>query len=660
MRDTTKISRVPVLLFVLIQFVVLPQTFSVNIDSLQTLLETQQGEERIGTLLQLGNIYKKSDKEKSNVILKEAYLLSKDFDEAQSADIAYKIVRNYSGLFKNDSAVKYCSIALSIYRNNKDTLNIIKTSYIKGLSFQRLGEYRKSAKHHKAGIDLFAPYWKDHKGETGITKKHLAGMMTAFSNSLSFLGLYDSSLYYASESYNTHLEIGSSVKLIANALISIGNAYMMANRNGESIKYYVEAKDLYISLNDSVNIRTCFNNIGMANKRMGNKLEAIQNYEKAMEISKATKSKRGLATALINLSGLYIDNGETTKAENYLLEGLKAGKELGDKGIISTAYYNLSTLYMGLGNLEKALQYARNAEEVIAETEDLEILKDNILLLSDIYEKKGNYNLALKYHKEYKSVYDSMFNADNTERFNRLQTEFETSKKEQQIVLLTKDKENQQLENQILKNRQTTYVVVLILILALVGIIGFVVVMKRKKDRQIQYQKEILLNKEKELAKADLEKSKLKEKELLQSILLKSKQLSTHALHMMQKNTLLQEINSDIKAMAKNTANPDKVGFKQISLKVNQSLRSDKDWDVFKLYFEDVNRGFFNKLKEVNAGLTTNDQRLCALIKLNMTSKEMASVLNVAPVSVKSSRYRLKKKLGLDVEADLEGFIRDL
>ena len=183
---------------------------------------------------------------------------------------------------------------------------------------------------------------------------------------------------------------------------------------------------------------------------------------------------------------------------------------------------------------------------------------------------------------------------------------------------------------------------------------------KRKKDKQIQLQKEIVQKKEKELATAELEKSKLKEEELQQSILYKSKQLSTHALHMMQKNTMLHEIQLDIKSMSKKATVDDKPNYKRINLQINQSLRSHKDWDVFKLYFEDVNKNFYQKLNEINPELTTNDHRLCALIKLNMNSKEMASVLNVAPNSIKSSRYRLKKKLGLDVEADLEEFIRNV
>jgi len=78
--------------------------------------------------------------------------------------------------------------------------------------------------------------------------------------------------------------------------------------------------------------------------------------------------------------------------------------------------------------------------------------------------------------------------------------------------------------------------------------------MKRKKDKQIHRQKEIVHKKEKELANAELEKSRLKEKEFRQSILYKSKQLSTHALHMMQKNTMLHEMQTDMKTLSKKQA----------------------------------------------------------------------------------------------------------
>ena len=72
----------------------------------------------------------------------------------------------------------------------------------------------------------------------------------------------------------------------------------------------------------------------------------------------------------------------------------------------------------------------------------------------------------------------------------------------------------------------------------------------------------------------------------------------------------------DIKTLSKKASVDDKPDFKRINQQINQSLRSQKDWDVFKLYFEDINKNFYQKLKEISPNLTTNDHRLCALINL--------------------------------------------
>ncbi len=89
-------------------------------------------------------------------------------------------------------------------------------------------------------------------------------------------------------------------------------------------------------------------------------------------------------------------------------------------------------------------------------------------------------------------------------------------------------------------------------------------------------------------------------------------------------------------------------------------MRKKKDRDLFKLYFEQINESFFDKLKKINPALTGNDYKLCALIKLNMSVKEMASVLNISADSLKNGRYRLKKKLKLGRDEDMNSMIRNI
>src|SRR5699024_2004625 len=86
---------------------------------------------------------------------------------------------------------------------------------------------------------------------------------------------------------------------------------------------------------------------------------------------------------------------------------------------------------------------------------------------------------------------------------------------------------------------------------------------------------------------------------------------------------------------------------------VDYSFNLDEDWEQFKLYFEEVHTGFFDALKKQYPDLTANELRLSALVKLNLTSKEIATILGITADSVKTARYRLRKKLDMATEENL-------
>ena len=90
---------------------------------------------------------------------------------------------------------------------------------------------------------------------------------------------------------------------------------------------------------------------------------------------------------------------------------------------------------------------------------------------------------------------------------------------------------------------------------------------------------------------------------------------------------------------------------------VESNYQIDKEWDDFKLRFEEVHSGFFEQLKATFPELSNSDLRLCALLRLNMTMKEAAKILGISVDSVKTSRYRLRKKLNLETDDNLNDFI---
>src|SRR5699024_7119713 len=93
---------------------------------------------------------------------------------------------------------------------------------------------------------------------------------------------------------------------------------------------------------------------------------------------------------------------------------------------------------------------------------------------------------------------------------------------------------------------------------------------------------------------------------------------------------------------------------------VDYSFSLDQDWEQFRLYFEEVHTGFLDALKKQYPELTANELRLSALVKLSLTSKEIATILGITPDSVKTARYRLRKKLGMKTEENLTEFMMNI
>jgi DNA-binding CsgD family transcriptional regulator len=100
--------------------------------------------------------------------------------------------------------------------------------------------------------------------------------------------------------------------------------------------------------------------------------------------------------------------------------------------------------------------------------------------------------------------------------------------------------------------------------------------------------------------------------------------------------------------------------FKSIIKDISKNQKTEKDWDLFRNYFENVNKGFNIKLREINPDLSTHDYRLAALISLNLNIKETSELLHISPSSVKIARHRLRKRLNIQRGDDLYVFLSKL
>jgi len=158
------------------------------------------------------------------------------------------------------------------------------------------------------------------------------------------------------------------------------------------------------------------------------------------------------------------------------------------------------------------------------------------------------------------------------------------------------------------------------------------------------------------LSEADLKFYQLKEKQLQDQIEFKNKQITTHTLNIIQKNETLRELKNELEVLVKRS-NGEAVEIRKTLRKIDESFKLDKDWDEFKLYFEQVYTGFYTKLKLSYPEISNQELRHCALIRLNLTANECASILGISPDSIKVSRTRIRKKLNLQGTQSLSDFI---
>jgi DNA-binding CsgD family transcriptional regulator len=133
------------------------------------------------------------------------------------------------------------------------------------------------------------------------------------------------------------------------------------------------------------------------------------------------------------------------------------------------------------------------------------------------------------------------------------------------------------------------------------------------------------------------------------------------ALNIIQKNESLKSISKKIDKLR---ANPKFVNcypeLFELQNMIRETLQLDKDRDTFELMVHEKNELFYSKLREKYPRLTHNEVRLSALIRLNLSSKEIASILNISIKSVEMNRYRLRKKMQLPSSVNLTDFIRTI
>jgi AraC family transcriptional regulator, chitin signaling transcriptional activator len=184
----------------------------------------------------------------------------------------------------------------------------------------------------------------------------------------------------------------------------------------------------------------------------------------------------------------------------------------------------------------------------------------------------------------------------------------------------------------------------------------FVAIQNLYRIRYKKHKEKIEIEKQKELAMIQLENeatlAKLRSDKLKSEVEARNQELVTSAMAIVKKNELLNILESEL-----NQKNPNVISALRI---IKENLTGNSDWEFFQEAFNKADRDFLKKIKEAHPLLTPNDLKLCVYLRLNLSSKEIAPMLNISPQSVEIKRFRLRKKLELDHEQNLTEYILNL
>lgn len=631
-------------------------------DSLQRLLPKLDGKNKIETLLELAGLLVMEDPQVSIKFSEQAVELAKQTGSLEYMARAEEFIGwGYFYSYNYSRALEYLEKSLVLYEKDRNHSKIAKVKQNIGLCYLKMADFDTAKEYlHVAAAEFLR---QDD--------------MDALANSYLNLGLvyyllsdYASALEYYAQASEIYAETGKR-EMQSQLYNRMGMTYYSLGIYDQAVKYVMESIELK-NPGDLKGLAIGYNNLGAIYDDLQEYDKALENYQLSLALYEETGDSLGMPYVLTNIGGIYADRDETeTALANYKLS-LKLSKAAGDDIQTVKTKHNMARIYLDEGNTDDAMTYFRDMVEIsrkagylegvahgytglgdvalkkgeLSEAEKLyrtglsiadsihypQAQKQIHFSLSELMEKSKRFDRALYHHQRYTQVKDSLLNADRTRIISEMETKYETEKKQQENDLLKAENE---LQNRRIKN---LYLVIggLFVLLAAITVLIW-------QYRRISRARKML---------AESEAARLQEKVEHQG-----RELASSALALSRNLTLINKLLEDLKSLTPMIKEEGLPVLMNISRSVRR-LDSGTAWKEFEMRFENVHTQFYENLINKFPSLTSNEMRLCAFLKLGMSTKEISAITFQTIRAIEAARLRLRKKLDLDGSHDLNVFLQ--
>lgn len=516
--------------------------------------------------------------------------------------------------------------------------------------------------------------------------KNRAGSILNLANVLRNEFNYESSLKYL----DTALKIYDSLNDKTGVAVTygeIGSNYAYMLENYKAVDCFLKSIKILEELSDNRRMGIVKQKLANIYFKTKNFDFALELYEEALASMKEARDMRNYYLTLINYGDCLIQLKQYKKAKSAYLEAAEGVKTFHSDELIGLAYRGLGRIYFYKQDFDTSLKYTEMAFDYVHHSRSFRLLRVGAEYV-ELLNKMKKYDQALKVIESVNSFPDqTLFNIEDQMIFHlagaityknlqfkdkaisyleeviTLKDSISKADKEVEIIEIQKKfqtelqhEKNRALEiknnllNEKIQARNKIYVLGAIVIAVLIAMI---IIITRNFKLKGKYQK--LKLKRAENAKKWALMKREEENKLLevqkQTLTLREQELTSMTL-------LLADIQEQIASIIESDKNNDSV----INIKkaLRNLIKQKNYWEEFTIKFSQIHPDFINNLKNRFPGLTKNDIDFISLLKLNLSNKEIATLLKISHESVISKKYRIKKKLQIEDDAEFNKILSEL
>jgi len=445
-------------------------------------------------------------------------------------------------------------------------------------------------------------------------------------------GNYREAVQCMEEALAIDRELGDE-KIIAVDLNTLGRMYEGWGMYDKAVAYLLQAMEIdkRLGLDERVAIR--YNSLGLVYKSWGKYAEALESFQKALDIDRRLGNEEKVALRQSNIGSTYLAMGKADMAIEFLSTGQRYFEGRQMSSYIAAIVNDLGKAYFLKQEYTKAEEFLKVSIRICGDEDYKSWRMSSLKTLSEVYSASGKHLEALDTYKQYVALKDSVFSAESGEKLAEFQAKYDLYTREQENEMLRKDAE--------LRQQRHTLTVLLFSGAGLLLVLGLLVLFFRMRELK---SKKLLSEQENENLKKDLE--------------IKNNELTYNAMCIIKNNESIARI-ANVVEDALNSGN-DGSDVKQIIQQL-QIMEADKGWKEFELRFTQTHRDFYDALHHRFPDLTPNERKLCAFLRLNMSSKDIASITHQSVHSINVARTRMRKKLGIGgTDENLVSFLQSI